>query len=75
MTESQVHTALAALIPCWWLEQRPSAKLLERTAAELQRTQQRNAVARKSHSKRTRRRLRELGIKLTDLQHCHWGRS
>jgi hypothetical protein len=70
-----VHTAIAALIPCWWLEERPSPKLLERTAAELRRTQRRNATARKSHTKRTRRRLHELGIKLTGLPRCKWGRS
>ena len=34
--------------------------------------QRRNAQARKSHAKRTRRRLRELGIKLTELQRCCW---
>jgi hypothetical protein len=38
-----VHTAIAALIPSWWLDERPSKKLLERTAAELERTQKRNA--------------------------------
>ena len=57
----QVHTAIAALIPSWWLDQQPSTKLLERTAAEIQRTQRRNAAARKSHTKRTRQRLRDVG--------------
>jgi hypothetical protein len=50
LTECQVHTAIAALIPRWWLGESPSTKLLERTAAKVQRTQCRNAQARKSHT-------------------------
>jgi hypothetical protein len=34
--------------------------------------QRRNAAARKGHTKRTRRRLRESGIKLTGLPRCKW---
>jgi hypothetical protein len=68
-----VHTAIAALIPCWWLGQRPSKALLEKTAAKLARTQRRNAMARECHTKRTRQRLRELGINLTDLPRCDKG--
>ena len=75
MTECQVHTAIAALIPSWWLEQRPSRKLLERTAAEIERTQRRNAAARKSHTKTTRKKLRESGIKLTEVPRCAWGKT
>jgi hypothetical protein len=67
-----VHTAVAALIPFWWLSLRAPKKLLERTAAEIERAQRRNATARKSHTKRTRRRLRESGIKLTELPRCKW---
>ena len=73
LTECQVHTALAALIPSWWLGQRPSKALLEKTAAKIARTQWRNALARECHTKRTRERLRELGIKLTDLHRCDRG--
>ena len=73
LTECQVHTAMAALIPCWWLDQRPSAKLLERTAAEIRENQHKNAEARQSHIKRTRERLCELGIKLTEIPRCRWG--
>ncbi len=72
MTECQVHTAVAAIIPFWWLNLRPPKALLERTSAEIERAQRRNAAARKSHIKRTRRRLRELGIKLTGLPRCKW---
>ena len=32
LTECQVHTAVAALIPFWWLSLSPPKKLLERTA-------------------------------------------
>ncbi len=75
MTVCQVHTAVAALIPYWWLEQRPSRKLLERTAAELERTGKRNASARKSHTKAMRKKLRSLGIKLTEIPRCAWGKT
>ena len=75
LTECQVHTALAALIPHWWLGERPSKKLLGRTAAEIERSRRRNAAARKSHAKRTRRRLREAGIRLTEVRRCTWGKT
>jgi hypothetical protein len=67
-----VHTAIAALIPFWWLSMSPPKKLLERTSAEIERTQRRNALARKCHTKQTRRRLRALGTKLTRLPRCCW---
>ena len=72
LTECQVHTCIAALIPSWWLGQRPSVKLLEKTAAKIGRTQQRNALTRKCHTKRTRKKLRQLGIRLTDIPRCKW---
>ncbi len=72
MTECQVHTAVAALIPFWWLSACPPRKLLERTCGEIERTQRRNALARRCHTKRTRRRLHKLGIKLTVLPRCRW---
>ena len=75
MTECQIHTAVAAQIPFWWLNQRPPRKLLERTSAEIRRAQRRNGMARKCHIKRTRRRLRDLGIKLTTLPRCKWGKT
>jgi hypothetical protein len=75
LTECQVHTGIAALIPSWWLEERPSAKLLGRTVEEIQRTQRRNAAARKSHTKATRKKLRALGIKLTEIRRCVWGKT
>jgi len=54
---------VAALIPFWWLSLSPPKALLERTSAEIERAQRRNAAASKSHIKRTRKRLRALGIK------------
>jgi dTDP-4-amino-4,6-dideoxygalactose transaminase len=75
LTECQVHTAIAELIPSWWLGLGPSKKLLERTAAEIERTQKRNASARKSHTKATRKKLRALGIKLTEVPRCTWGKT
>jgi hypothetical protein len=67
-----VHTGIAALIPSWWLGQRVTMQLLLKTAAKIRRTQWRNALARECHAKRTRKRLRELGIKLTILPRCLW---
>lgn len=61
------------MIPFWWLNLRPPARLLERTCAEIERAQRRAVAARKGHTKRTRRRLRELGIKLGELPRCRWG--
>ena len=48
------------------------AKLLVRTAEEIRQNQHKNAEARQSHIKRTLERLRELGIKLTEIP---WLRS
>jgi hypothetical protein len=72
LTECQVHTTVAALIPFWWLGLSPPRRLLERTSEEIERAQRRNAVARRCHTKRTRRRLHALGIRLTELPRCRW---
>jgi hypothetical protein len=64
--------AMAALVRSWWLEQPVSARLLEKTATKINGKQQRNARSRRSHTKKTRRQLRELGIKLTQLPRCSW---
>ena len=52
-----------------------SAKLLKRTVEKIDRTQRRNASARKSHTKATRMKLRALGIKLTEIRRCVWGKT
>lgn len=72
MTECQIHTAVAALIPFWWLSVCPPKALLERTSAEIKRAQRRNAQAQTCHAKKTRQRLREAGVKLTGLPRCKW---
>ena len=56
----------------WWLNGRASAALIEHTASTIQHWQQRNAAARKSHTKQTRKKLRQMGIKLSDLIRCKW---
>ena len=73
LTECQVQTAVAALIPFWWLGLSPPKVVLERTSEESPRTQRRNALARRCHTKRTRRRRHALGIKLTEVPRCRWG--
>ncbi len=65
-----MDTAVAALIPFWWLSPCPPKKLLERTWEEIERVQRRNALARRYHTQRTRRRLHALDIKLTELPRC-----
>jgi SRSO17 transposase len=72
LTVCQVHTAIGSLVRSWWLNGRASTRLIEHTASVIQRTQQRNAIARKSHIKRTHRRLRKLGITLKELIRCKW---
>ena len=45
------------------------------TAEEIAWHQKRNAKARKSHTKTTRKKLRRLGIKLTEIRRCQWPRT
>lgn len=68
----QVHTAVAALVRSWWLSGALCAALIEEAAREIRHWQQRIAAARKSHIKRTRKKLREMGIYLKDLIRCKW---
>jgi hypothetical protein len=46
--------------------------MIEAAATKIQHWQQRIVAARKSHIKRTRRKLRERGIYLKDLIRCKW---
>jgi len=71
----QVHDAVAGLIESFWLNGRVSARLLNKLAGKIQATQKQNAKARRSHEKRTRRKLRRLGIKLTRMERCRWDTS
>jgi len=68
----QVHIAAAALVRSWWLNGALCTALIEAAAHEIQHWQQRIAAARKSHIKRTRRKLRGMGIYLKYLIHCKW---
>jgi hypothetical protein len=46
--------------------------VLEQTADELKYTQARRALARKSHTEATRKKLRAIGIRLTEVPRCTW---
>jgi hypothetical protein len=60
------------LVRSWWLSGALRTALIEAAAAEIQHWQQRIASARKSHIKRTRKKLRKTGIYLKDLIRCKW---
>jgi hypothetical protein len=68
----QVHIAAAALVRSWWLNGALCAALIESAANEIRHWQQRILAARKSHVKRTRKKLRKMGIYLKDLITCKW---
>ena len=75
LTVCQIHDAVAALLQCQWLGRRSASALLEHVAYQITYRQERNVAARKSHIKRTRRKLRALGIKLTETKRCSWDSS
>jgi len=61
-----------ALVRTSWLDRLGAETLIDQAAAEIERTQQRNARARKSHTKTTWKRLRRLGITRQALNRCEW---
>src|SRR5271155_3401246 len=65
---------MAALIQASSLGSRTKAaeRLLDKAARKITYHQRRNAQARHSHTKTTRRRLRELGIRLRHFQKNSW---
>ena len=67
-----MHTAAVALVRSWWLNGALCTALIEKAAETIRHWQQRLAAARKAHIKRTRRKLREMGIYLKDLIRCKW---
>jgi hypothetical protein len=70
----QLHTAMAVVVQSWWDNGHgPTDRLVEKTVRKIQTLQRRNAEARQSHTKKTRRKLRVLGIRLTGLARCGWG--
>jgi hypothetical protein len=68
----QVHAAVSALVESLRLDNSAADNLFDRVAAKINWAQKRNAQSRKSHTKTARRRLRELGIKLTEIKRCRW---
>lgn len=66
----QVHRVVAAQVLAKWLSGRVSQKVLEQLVDEVEYHQARNRQARQSHEKRTRRLLRERGIRLTKMSRC-----
>jgi len=72
LTICQVHLAVSALIRSWSLSRRASRRLIEKTARRIRYSQQRKAAARKSHYRRTLRKLREIGINIKNLIRCKW---
>jgi hypothetical protein len=56
----------------WWLSGTLRTALIEEAVGKIQHWQRRNAAARRSNIKRTRRKLREKGIYLKDLIRCQW---
>jgi hypothetical protein len=75
LTVCQIRTAAAAWVQSWWLTSRARTKFLDRTARKIRDTQRRNARSRKSHRKRTLRRLHALGITVSELPRCGWNGS
>ena len=65
-----MRVAVDALIQSWQLEPPARARLLQRILRRIQYHQQRNALARASHTQTTIRKLRSAGIKLTNLPRC-----
>ena len=51
------------------------AQIIEHTVGNIQETQDDNAKARRSHIKAKRKKLRALGIKLTEIERCTWDTS
>ena len=68
----QVHIAAAALVQSWWLKGALCTPLIAKAANDIRHRQQRIATARKSNIKRTRKKLRKMGIYLKDLIRCKW---
>ena len=76
MTVCQLQTAMAALVTSWSMPDNRSKKVvLEKAARKITWAEKRNAIARQSHTKRTRQELHALGIRLTQLKRCRWGKT
>jgi hypothetical protein len=64
----QVRTAAAALVQSWWKDKDP----IDRALQKIHFDQANLAAARKSHTKRTLRRLRNIGVHLDSVERCLW---
>ncbi len=63
----------AALVESWSLQsRRAQAHLFKKVALIITYTQERNLKSEKAHILKTKRRLREAGIKLSTLPTCCW---
>ena len=68
----QVHVATTAVVRSWWLRGALCTALIEKAVETIRHWQERLAAARESHTKRTRKKLRKMGIYLKDLIRCKW---
>ena len=73
MTLPQVHAAVNALIDALPLPPKARRERLQHAASKLDYWQARNAAARRSHVKRRKKKLRQLGIRLSELPRCDPG--
>jgi hypothetical protein len=73
VTLPQVHAAANALIDALPLPPKTRCARLQHIASKLQYWQARNVAARRSHVKRRKKLLRQLGIRLSELPRCDPG--
>jgi hypothetical protein len=55
-----------------WLDPAAATSMLERAVKKITWAQTRNAIARKSHTKTTHKKLKRLGIQLSQINRCQW---
>ncbi|MEK7732020.1 MAG: hypothetical protein AAB363_09225 [Planctomycetota bacterium] len=67
-----MRTATRMLVPLWHRGGRCSRRRAEAIAAQLLVTQQRNAASYRSHRKKTRQKLRDIGVQLRRCRTCRW---
>ena len=75
LTVCQVHTAVSAVVRSWWLDGAAAKQLFQQASKKIAYRQHHNAQARKSHTKTTRKLLKQLGIDLTKTKTISWNTS
>ena len=70
LTVCQLPVGTGSLVHSLWLTGQVRTAFLEKEAEIITETQQRNKKSQRSHVKARKRRLRELGIKLSSLRCC-----